>query len=1070
MWLVRMALRRPITILVLVLTILGGAGLSLRRAPVDIFPSLGVPVVYVVQPFGGMSPTQMEGQLVGYYEYHFLYINGIEHIESQSIQGMAMLKLYFHPGTDIAQSLSQVTAMAFRATSFMPTGTLPPFIVRFDVGSVPVGQLVFSSETKTGGEVQDAALYKVRPLLATLPGVSAPPPSGGKVRMIVAYVDPDRLRSYNLSTDEVATAIAKGNLTLPAGNVRIGGRTTIAATNAMVESTKELETLPLRPGPGAPVLLRDVARVEDSSDVVTNIALVNGRDTVYMPLTKLPDASTLDVVERIKAALPAMRAQVPDDVHVDFEFDQSVYVKSAIRGLTLEGALGALLTALTVLLFLRSWRSALIVVLTIPLSILAAVIGLRLAGQTINIMTLSGLALAIGILVDEATVAIENIHTHLAKGKPSGRAVVDAMDEVMQPRFLAMMCIVAVFVPTFFLVGISRALFPPLALAVGFSMIASYLLSSTLVPVLATRLFANSVARTPAHEGKSQDESSRRRIVTRLRDAYARIVALTVRGRWIVLGVYALCCVPAFFLFSRLGTELFPRVDTGQFQLHIRAPAGTQLERTVDIVRGIEQGIRDEVGPDHVRMTLANVGNPAWTYPVNAIYVFNAGPQEAVLLTQLQGSDRISMDVLQERLRKRFGAAYPDTRLSFEAGDIVSRVLNFGAPTPIQVTVSGKNMKDTRVFAQRIVGALSAIPDLRDVQIPLALDYPTLEVNIDRERAGQFGLTVDRVGKSLVSATSSSALTTPIFWTDPVSGVGYRVQVRVPEDRVKSLEDLSGLPVTQEGSARAFLRDVATVREATMPGEIDHYNSQRAISVTANIASADLGRAATDVEHAIAGLGAPPKGMTVALHGQAEQMRTTMQSLREGLGIAVIVVLLMLGVSFQSIREPLIVLMTVPAVLAGVVMSLWLTGTTLNVQSMMGAIMSVGVSVANAVLLVTFAKAKWHAGAKQRDAITDSASGRMRPILMTTTAMIAGMLPTALALGEGGEQSAPLGRAVIGGLVASTVAVLFFLPAIYVILGRSGEARSASLDPDDHAHGPRRGDDEVAVAASEVHA
>src|SRR5215472_2722482 len=396
MWLVHFALRRPLTILVIAVAILAGAALSIRRAPADIFPSLGVPVVYVVQPYGGMSPTQMEGQLVGYYEYHFLYINGIEHIESQSIQGMAMLKLYFHPGTDIAQSLAQVTAMAFRATSFMPLGTIPPFIVRFDVGSVPVGQLVFSSESRSGAEVQDLALYKVRPLLATLPGISAPPPSGGKVRMIVAYADPDRLRSYGLSTDDVASAIARGNLTLPAGNVRDGDFTTIADTNAMVEASKELERLPLRPGPGPTVLLGDVARVEDSSDVVSNVALVNGRDTVYMPITKRPDASTLDVVANLKGALPRMRAQVPDDVHINFEFDQSVFVKNAIRGLAIEGGLGAVLTALTVLLFLRNWRSALIVVITIPLSILSALIALRLAGQTVNIMTLSGLALAVG--------------------------------------------------------------------------------------------------------------------------------------------------------------------------------------------------------------------------------------------------------------------------------------------------------------------------------------------------------------------------------------------------------------------------------------------------------------------------------------------------------------------------------------------------------------------------------------------------------------------------------------------------------------------------------------------------
>ena len=1051
MWFVKFALQRPLTILVFAIAILAGSALSLRRAPADIFPSLGVPVVYVVQPYGGMSPTQMEGQLVGYYEYHFLYINGIEHIESQSIQGMALIKLYFHPGTDIAQSLAQVTAMAFRSISFMPPGTLPPFIVRFDVGSVPVGQLVFSSDTRGGAEVQDLALFKVRPLLATLPGVSAPPPTGGKVRMLVAYVDPERLRSYGMSTDEVATAIARGNLTLPAGNVRIGDLTAIAQTNAMVDTTKELERLPLRAGAGPAVLLRDVARVEDSSDVVSNVALVNGRDTVYMPLTKRPDSSTLDVVASIKAALPKMRAQVPDDVHVDFEFDQSIYVKNAITGLVLEGALGALLTGLTVLLFLRNWRSALIVVITIPLSILAAVIALRLVGETINIMTLSGLALAVGILVDEATVAIENVHTHLARGKPAGRAVVDAMHEVMQPRFLAMLCILAVFIPTFFLVGISRSLFPPLALAVGFSMIASYLISSTLVPVLAARLFKNTRADTHTHKAG---------FFSRVNDGYASLIERSVRVRWLVFAVYLAACVPAFFLVKGLGTELFPRVDTGQFQLRIRAPSGTRLERTIDIVRGVDQAIRDEVGGNHVRMTLANVGQPAWTYPVNAVYTFNAGPQDAVLLAQLTGKDRMPLDRLQERLRERLAQKYPNVRFSFEAGDIVSQILNFGAPTPIQVTVAGKQLGQSRAFADKIVASLKKIPQLRDVYVPIALDYPTLDVSIDRERAGQLGLGIDRIGKSIVSATSSSALTTPIFWTDPATGVGYRVQVRVPESYIQSMDDLANLPIAQDGSARSLLRDVADIRTGTAPGEIDHYNSQRTVSVTANLAGSDLGKAAEDVERALAGLGEPPKGSTVAIRGQAEQMRTTLGSLREGLGLAVIVVLLMLTANFQSVREPLVVLMTTPAVLAGVIVSLKLWHTTLNVQSLMGAIMAIGVSVANAVLLVSFAKDKWHAGAAQSDAIVESARGRLRPILMTSLAMVVGMVPTALALGEGGEQSAPLGRAVIGGLVASTIATLVFLPAIYVIIGRTGAARSASLDPDD----PQNAD------AREVHA
>ena len=1051
MFLVHFALRRPFTIFVLAIAILAGAALTIRRAPADIFPTLGVPVIYVVQPYGGMSPSQIEGQLVGYYEYHFLYINGIEHIESTSIQGMAMVKLYFHPGTDIAQSMAQVTAMAFRATSFMPPGTLPPFIVRFDAGSVPVGQLVFSSDQRGEAEIQDLALNKVRPLLATLPGVSAPPPTGGKIRLMVAYLDPDRLRAYRMSPDEVATAVARSNLTLPAGNVRIGDLTTIAATNAMVGKVKDLENIPIRVGAGPAVFLRDVGRVEDGADIVYTIALVNGRRTVYMPVTKTADASTLDVVANLKSALPRMRAQVPDDLHIDFEFDQSVYVKNSIRGLVMEGLLGALLTALTVLAFLRSWRSALIVTLTIPLSLLAAVIALRLAGQTINLMTLSGLALAVGILVDEATVAIENVHTHLGKGKAAGRAVVDAMHEVMQPRLLALLCILAVFIPTFFMVGIGRALFPPLALAVSFSMIASYFISTTLVPVLAARLFRDA-GHASAEAGSS--------ILRGLLDGYTRFAGAVVRLRWLALGVYVLACLPALFLVRRLGTELFPSVDTGQFQLRIRAPAGTRVERTEEIVRGVEDTIRAEVGDKNVNLTLATVGNPPWTYPVNALYTFNAGPQEAVLLTSLAKGDRMPMPRLRERLRDVLAVKYPGVKFSFEAGDIVSQVLNFGAPTPIQLTVSGKSLADSRAHAAKLLTALAEIPALRDIQIPLALDYPTLDVTLDRERVGQFGVTVDKVGRSLVSATSSSILTTPIFWTDPSSGQPYRVALRVPESLLRSAEDVANLPVMDDGSARPLLGDLATIKRGTTPGEIDHYNSQRTISITANIAGSDLGRAATDVERAIASVGAPPKGITVTLHGQAEQMRTTLASLREGLALALVVVLLVLVANFQSVREPLVVLATTPAVLAGVVVALFATRTTLNVQSMMGAIMSIGVSVANAVLLVSFARDTWHGGASQTEAVLAAARGRVRPVLMTSVAMIVGMLPTALALGEGGEQSAPLGWAVIGGLIASTVATLLVLPAIYVLVGRKGAARSASLDPDDN----------IAIPAREVHA
>jgi multidrug efflux pump subunit AcrB len=1039
MWLVLGALRRPITVVVAMLAIAFGAYLSLKKAPADIFPKLGVPVVYVVQPYGGMSPTQMETQLVNYYEYHFLYLNGIEHIESECIQGMGMVKLYFHPGTDIAQSLSQVSAMAFRSLAFMPAGTLPPFIVRFDAGSVPVGQLVFASESRSESEIQDQALFQVRPILGTIPGVSAPPPSGGKVRMLVVYADPEKMRSYRVSPDDVANAIARGNLTLPNGSIRTGDLTRIASTNAMVAKPSELGTIPIKTGSGPAVFVRDIGRVVDDADVVSNIALVNGRRTVYMPITKTADASTLDVVNALKAALPRMRAAVAQDIEIRFEFDQSPYVTNSIRGLLFEGALGAGLTGLVVLLFLRSLRSALIVVITIPMSILAALIALRLTGQTVNIMTLSGLALAVGILVDESTVAIENIHTHLALGKQPSRAVVDAMHEVMQPRLLAMLCVLAVFIPSFFMVGISASLFPPLAMAVGFSMVASYLLSSTLVPVFSAWIFRGTHAHAP--DGRS--------IFARALRGYGRFVGWMIRARWLVLLGYVGFCAAAFLLLGRVGTQLFPDVDTGQFQLRIRAKPGTRLEKTEELVQGVDAAIRKEVGPEHVRITLANIGNPAWTYPVNGLYVFNAGPQEAVLLASLTNEGRPKMRDLQESLRGKLAKQYPEATFSFEAGDIVSQVLNFGAATPVEVNVSGKKPSEVRGHAQKILDELRKLPSLRDVQIPQALDYPTLEVTIDRQLAGQLGVTVDRVARSVVAATFSSALTTPIFWTDPSSGVAYRVALRVPENQMQDGQSLLTLPVMADDSPRPLLGDIATIANGTTPGQVSHYNGQRTIRVTANVAGSDLGAATRDLEAAIKRVGGAPRGVNVAVRGQVEQMRTTLESLQTGLGLAVVVVLLLLAANFQSFREPIVTLSTTPAVLAGVICALFVTGTTLNVQSLMGAVMSIGVSVANAVLLVTFARDAWIGGKEQTEAAALAATSRLRPILMTSAAMIAGMAPMALGLGEGGEQSAPLGRAVIGGLFFSTIATLVFLPAIYVVIGKRGSAKSASLAPDD---------------------
>ncbi len=1040
------ALRRPVVMVVLALALILGAAVSLNRVPIDIFPHLGIPVIYVVQPYAGMAPSQMEGQLVTYYEYHFLYVDGVSRMESQSIQGLALIKLYFHPGTNIAAALAQVSAMSFRAIAFMPPGTLPPFILRYGAGSIPVGQLVFSSQTRSSTSIQDLAIYRVRPLLSTIPGISAPPPAGGRVRTIVVEVDPDRMRSYRISPQEVAQALAKGNLTLPSGNVTSGTMSPLVTTNAMVGNIDELNKLPLRVGSGPTIFLEDIGRVEDAADIVYNVALVDRRHTVYMSLTKEPSASTLAVVSAIKAALPHLRAVVPSDVHIDFEFDQSVYVRGAIVGLAIEAALGAILTGLMVLLFLRDPRSVLIVVAIIPLSLMGSLVGLRISGQTLNIMTLGGLALSIGVLVDEATVSIENIHSHIQRGAPPARAALDAIGEVMLPNFVSMLCVVVVFLPAFFMTGIGRALFPPLALAVAFAMITSFVLSITLLPLLAASLFRGRWR--PRGEG---------RLFERLRGGYGRAIRGAVRHPWIPLGLYALVVGAALLVALSLGTELFPRDPAGQLQLRVRAPPGTRLAETERIVDGAQDELAKVAGPGVVKISLANIGPPPWEYPVNATFVWNSGPQEAIFLASLRSGKRPSVEAIEEILRPRLAERFPKVEFSFEAGDIVSKVLNFGAPAPIAVTVAGNDLRETRAFADKLLLGLRKIPSLRDVQIALPLDYPTIDVSLDRERVGQLGVTVDEVTKSIVAATSSSVLVVPNFWTDPSTGLPYRVAVRVPGHRLVSETDLANLPVVPQGAPRPFLSDVASLSASKTPGEYDHLDGQRTITISANLAGSDLGRAGGAVRRSVQEAGTPPRGSTVEVRGQVAVMSRTLASLGSGLILAVLVVLLLLSANFQTFRSALIVLSTLPAVLAGVILGLATTGSTLNVESMMGAIMSVGIAVANAVLLVVFANGRRRAGVEAHEAAAGGAEARLRAILMTTLAMTAGMIPTALGLSEGGKLTAPLGRAVIGGLLVAVVATLFILPVVYSLAMRKATSVPATLHPDDLATGGEHG-------------
>jgi multidrug efflux pump subunit AcrB len=1038
--LVSFALRRPISLVIAVVAVALAGFLALDRMPRDIFPDLGVPVLYVAQPYGGLDPAQMEGFITNYYEYHFLYITGIEHVESKSIQGVALIKLQFHPGTNMAQATAETVSYVDRARAFMPTGTVPPFVMRFDGGSVPVGDLVFSSKTKTVAELQDAALFRVRPLFATLPGVSAPPPFGSSQRTILVRLDPGKLRSYNMSPDEVVRALAAGNTVSPSGNVRIGDLWPTVPVNSVVGDIKGLNNIPIRSQGTQTIFIRDVGSVEDGADIQTGYALVDGRRTVYIPVTKRADASTLAVVQAVKANLPRFQSVLPDDIKVSYEFDQSPYVTGAIRGLFFEGALGVVLTGVMVLLFLRDWRSSLVVVLNIPLAILTAVTALWVSGQTINIMTLGGLALAVGILVDEATVTIENIHTRLADRRSLARAASEATAETTLPRFVAMLCILAVFIPAFFMTGAAHNLFVPLALAVGFSMVGSYLLSSTFVPVLSVWMLRS----TGTHE-KPQET-----FFDRLRAAYDRFArALMLRRRIVVLSYLVISGLIIVLVGSSLGTEIFPIADTGQFQLHLRAPAGTRIERTEQIALQTLDAIKREVGPDNVEISLGFVGTQPPNYPINTIYLWSSGPEDAVLQVQLKRGAGISIEDLQERLRRKLPQELPGVRFSFEPSDIVSRIMSFGAPTPIEVAVSGPNLADSRQYADKLRAKLTQLPALRDLAFEQELDYPTVKVTLDRERAGVLGVTAGDVANSLVAGTSSSRYTSANYWADPMSGIGYQVQVEIPEQQMNSLEDVKNLPIARRSGRQIDLRDAASVTNGTALGEYDRYNMQRMLTLSANISGEDLGRAAAQVRQAISDTGTPPPRVNVALRGQVQPMDEMFAGLRLGLLMAVAVILLLLAANFQSFRLSLAVGLTIPAVVAGVVLMLRLTGTTLNIQSFMGAIMAIGVAVANAILLVTFAERSRVAGREPWEAAIEGARSRLRPILMTSFAMLAGMVPMALGLGEGGGQSAPLGRAVIGGLIGATCATLVILPAIFATLQSRRAPISASLDPND---------------------
>lgn len=1034
---VLLALSRPLTVVIALIAVALASVLAVQRMPVDIFPQVGDPVIYVAQPYGGMDPQQMEGFLTYYYEYHFLFISGIDHVESRSIPGAALLKLVFHQDTDMAQAMGETMGYVTRARAFMPSGTVPPFITRFDAGSVAVGQLIFSSPTRTQGELQDIALNRVRPLFATLEGVSAPPPFGGSQRTIVITLNPDKLQQYRISPQEAIAAVSKATLIQPSGDMRTGKLDRIARTNAILGGNlPELLDTPIQAVSGTTIFLRDIGTIENGTDIVTAYAHVDGKRTVYIPVTKRADASTLAVINRVKAAIPDFKKAAPEDVDIRLEFDQSPYVANSIRGLVTEGLLGAVLTGFMVLIFLRDWRSALIVVMTIPFALLAAVVCLWAAGQSINIMTLGGLALAVGVLVDEATVSIETIHTQMLPGVSRARAVVEACSRTAQARFLSMLCILAVFVPSFFMAGVARQLFVPLSLAVAFAMIASYLLSSSLVPVFSTWLMRE------AHRGEEGEG-----LFGRLRSFYRSYLGVVLRLRWpLVIGYLAVSIGFLYFFVPRLGSELFPDSNSSLIRIRLKAPAGTRVEETERMVLRALDVIHREVGPDNVVITSDFTGVPPPNYPVLLIHLFTSGPNEAIIQVSVKNETPRGED-LRERLRGALSEELPGSQVSFEAADIVSQVMSFGSPTPIEVAVTGVNLQDDYQYAEKVQQQMAKLPFLRDLQIVQERNYPTVDINIDRDRAGQFGLTMADVVRSVVPATSSSRYTEANYWRDPVSGNGFHIQVQLPQNRVQSVEDINVLPVMKNASSQTYLADVASVKLGTMPGLIERKNGQRIVSLTANIHGITLGEAAVQLNSALAKLEAPPRGVSVKFRGEIPPMQEMISGLGVGLLLAVLVILLLLAANFQSIRLALSIILTIPAVLCGVILMLRVTGTTLNIESFMGAIMAVGIAVANSILLVSFAERFRREGRPIFEATQDGAASRLRAILMTAAAIIFGMIPMAIGFGEGGSLTAPLGRAVIGGLIVSTFVTLTVLPSIYAILQGRALISSLSLNP-----------------------
>ncbi len=1050
MWIVRLALRRPYTFVVAALVLLLLTPLVLLRTPTDIFPSINIPVVSIVWTYVGLDAQEIE-QRINYNQERSLTttVNDIEHIESNAYNGIGVIKVFFREGTSVDAGVAQVTAISQTIIRSLPPGTTPPLIIRYSASTVPILQYSISSPKLSEQEIFDLSANQIRVGLATVHGAAMPWPYGGKNRLVSVDLDLAALKSKNLAPMDVVNAVSAQNLIFPSGTAKIGGTEYAVELNTSPKVMAELSDLPIKTVDGAVIHLGDVAQVRDGYQPQQNVVRNEGLRGALLTVYKSGAASTLDVVNGIKQAMPRILSGLSPDLSVKEFSDQSVFVRSAITGVVREGVIAAALTALMILLFLGSWRSTLIIALSIPLSVLTSLAILSALGETINLMTLGGLALAVGILVDDATVAIENIHRHMASGKPLEDSILDGAQEIAMPAFVSTLCICIVFVPMFFLTGVAHYLFVPLAEAVVFAMLASYVISRTLVPTLVMWFYRN-VQHYAEHgpEGSTAFwlrpfaaiQTSFERGFDRFRDGYRLLLGAILHHRGIFAVIFGAFCVASLALVPQLGQDFFPSVDAGQFRLHLRARSGTRIEETAKLVDEVEGEIHKEIPAAEFRGMLDNIGIPASS--VNLTYSDSGlvGTGDADILVSLKANHHPTQEYMK-RLRLRLSRGFPGTIFYFLPADIVSQSINFGLPAPFDVQVVGRDQAANREIGARLADKIRQVPGAVDVRVQQPGDLPKLDFTIDRTKASGMGLAERDVANSVLLSLSGSGQVQPAYWMNPANGIQYLINIRVPEHRMDSLSALNAIPIngsTPGQGDEQLLANLATFRRTAGPPVISHYNIMPVIDVFGGVSGRDLGGVLRDLKPLIAQAEKElPRGSFIMLRGQAETMNSSFIGLGVGLLMAMVLIYLLLVVNFQSWLDPFIIITALPGALAGVAWSLHVTLTTLSVPALMGAIMSLGVATANSVLVVTFARAALQRGEAPLMAAWDAGVSRLRPVLMTAAAMVIGMLPMALSLGEGGEQNAPLGRAVIGGLVLATIATLFFVPVVFGLLHRS---------------------------------